>query len=50
MDKFEEKEVKKIRPFKNTWSDCLNNYVLVPIRKIVGDFEDSYQSFFKKYT
>ena len=41
MDKFEEKEANKIRSFKNTWLDCLNNYVPVPIRKIVGDFEDS---------
>ena len=23
MDKFEEKEMKKIRPIKNTWNDCL---------------------------
>ena len=34
MDKFEEKETKK-RKFqkKNTWYDCLINYISEPIKK-----------------
>ena len=33
MDKFEEKEMKKIRPIKNTWYNWLINYVPEPIKK-----------------
>ena len=40
MDKFEEKEIKKIRPMKNTWYDWLINYIPEPIRKNVGGFKD----------
>ena len=40
MDKFEQKEMKKIRPIKNTWYDWLIDYILEPITNIVGDFED----------
>ena len=32
-DKFEEKEMKKIRSIKNTWYDWLINYIPEPIRK-----------------
>ena len=34
------KEVKKIRPVKNIWSDWLINYIPEPIRKSVGGFKD----------
>ena len=39
MDKFEEKEIKKIRAIKNTWYDCLVNYIPEPIRKNVSGFK-----------
>ena len=28
MDKSEEKEIKKVRPIKNTWYDWLSNFFL----------------------
>ena len=34
MDKLEQKEMKKIRPIKNTWYDCLINHIPEPIRKV----------------
>ena len=40
MDKFEQKEMKKIRQIKNTWYDLLINYIPVPKTKSVGGFED----------
>ena len=40
MDKFEQKEMKKIRPVKNTCYDGLINYIPKPIRKRVGGFKD----------
>ena len=40
MDKFEQKEMKKIRPFENTWYDWLINYIPEPIRKSVVGFKD----------
>ena len=40
MDKFEEKEMKKIRPVKNTWYDWLINYISDPITNILDDFKD----------
>ena len=40
IDKFERKEMKKIRPIKNTWYDWL-------IRKSVGGFKDKIVSIFK---
>ena len=40
MDKFEQKEMKKIRRIKNTWYDLLVNYIPEPIRKSVGSFKD----------
>ena len=36
MDKFEVKEIKKIRPVKNSWNDGLINHIPEPITKIVG--------------
>ena len=33
MDKFEQKEMKKIKPIINTWYDWLINYIPEPIRK-----------------
>ena len=50
MDKFELKEMKKIRPVKNTWYDWLINYIPEPIRKSVGDFKDKIVSHFKTNT
>ena len=40
MDKFEQKEMKKIRQIKNTWYDLLINYIPVPKTKSVGGFKD----------
>ena len=34
MDKFEQKEIKKIRPVKNTWYDWLINYIAGSIKKV----------------
>ena len=33
MDKFEQREMKKIRPIKNTWYDWFINYILELITK-----------------
>ena len=40
MDRFEKKEMKKIRPIKNTQSDWIINYIPEPIRKSVGGLKD----------
>ena len=48
MDKFEQKEMKKIRSIKCTWYDWLINYIPVPMRKSVGGFEDKNVSLFKQ--
>ena len=50
MDKFEQKEMKKIRPIKNNWYDWLINYIPEPIRKNVGGFKDKIVSLFKTNT
>ena len=50
MDRFEKKEMKKIRPIKNTWYDWLINYIPEPIRKSVGGFKDKIVSLFKTNT
>ena len=47
MNKFQEKEMRKIIPIKNTWYDWLINYIPEPIRKIVGGFKDTVISLFK---
>ena len=39
-DKFEKKEIKKIRPIKNTSYDWLIDYIPKPIRKSLGGFKD----------
>ena len=40
MDKFEQKEMNKIRRIKNTGNDLLVNYIPELIRKSVGSFKD----------
>ena len=40
MDKFEQKEMKKIRPIGNTWYDWFINYIPVSLRKSLGGFKD----------
>ena len=50
MDKFEQNEMNKKRPIKNTCCDCLINYVSKPIRKSVGRFKDKIVHLFKKST
>ena len=50
MDKFEQKEMKTIRPIKTTWYDWWINYVPEPIRKSVGGFKDKVVSFLKSNT
>ena len=47
MDKFEQKEMKKIRPIKNNWHDYLIIYFPEPIRKSVDGFKDKTVSLFK---
>ena len=39
MDKFEQREMKEIRPIKIIWYDLLINYIPVPTRKSVGGFK-----------
>ena len=50
MDRFEIKEIKKIKPIKNTSYDWLINYIPEPIRKSVGGFKDKIISLFKTNT
>ena len=50
MDRFEIKEMKKIRPGKNTWCHWLISYILDPIRKSVGSFKHKIASIFKTNT
>ena len=50
MDKFEQKEMMKMRPIKNTWYDWLINYTSEPIRKSTGGFKDKTVSLFQKNT
>ena len=48
MDKFEQKEMMKTRPIKNTWYDWLIDYIHDSIRKSaggVGGFKDKIVSF-----
>ena len=47
MDKFEEKEIIKIREIKKTWYYWLINYIPEPLRKSVGGFKDKVISLFK---
>ena len=50
MDRFEEKEMYKIRPIKSSWCDWLINYIPEPIRKSVGGFKVKTVSIFNKHT
>ena len=50
MDKFGEKEMKKIRTIKNTWYNSLINYIHGPITKTVGGFRDNIVSRLNKNT
>ena len=50
MDKFEERKIKKSRSIKNTWYDCLINYIPDPIRKKICSFENKIVSPFKTKT
>ena len=50
MDKFEQKEMKKIRPIKNTWQDWLINCIPWSIRKSIGGFKDKIVRFFETNT
>ena len=47
IDKFEQREMKIIRLFKNTWHDWLINYILKHIRKSVSGFKNNVISLFK---
>ena len=47
MDKFEQKEMKKKRPVKDTWQDWLISYTPEPIGKSESDFKDQVVSIFK---
>ena len=47
MDRFLKKEIKKIRPVKDTCYDWLISYIPGPIRKSVSDFKDKIVSLLK---
>ena len=40
MDKFEQKELDKIKPIKNAWYDCLVDYIPELKRKRVRGFKN----------
>ena len=40
MDKFKQKETKKIKPIKNIWYNWLNNYIPGLIRRGEGSLKD----------
>ena len=44
------KEMKKIRPIRNTWYDWLINYIPETIRKSVGSFKNKIVNPFKTNT
>ena len=50
MDRFGRKEMKKIRPIKNSWYDWLIKYIPEPLRNSVGGFKDKTVSLFKRKT
>ena len=50
MNKFEQKEMKKKRPIKNTWHDWLISYILKPIRQFAVGFKVKFVSPFKTNT
>ena len=47
MKRFEKKEMKKIKPVKNTWYQWLICYILEPIRKSVHGLKDKIVSALK---
>ena len=47
MDKFEQKNMRKISPIKNTWYDWLINYLPELIRTSVVGFKDNVINLFK---
>ena len=47
IDKFEQKEIQKIRPIKNNWYDWLINYIPESMRKGAGEFKDKNVNFNK---
>ena len=47
MKMFEKKEMKKIKPVKNTWHQWLISYILEPIRKSVHGLKDQIVSALK---
>ena len=47
MENFEEKEMKKVPPFKNNWYVWLVNCISEPVRKSLGCIIDEFISLFK---
>ena len=50
MGRFEEKEMKKLRPIKKNWYNGLISYIPEPPTKIVGGFKDKVVSPFNTNT
>ena len=50
MNKFEQKEMKKMRPIKNNWYDWLINSIPKLIRRSADGFKDKVISLFKTNT
>ena len=50
MDKFEQKELKKISQLKNTLYDLLINYIPEPLRKNKNGFKDKVVTLFNANT
>ena len=50
MDRFEEKEMKKLRLIKKNWYNELINYIPEPLTKIVGGFKNKVVSPFNTNT
>ena len=50
IDIFEEEEMKKIRPIKNTWYDWVINFIPKPIRKSVSVLKGKVLNLYKKKT
>ena len=42
MNRFEEEEIKIIRPIRNAWYDSLINYLPKPTRKSVSVLKDKF--------
>ena len=50
MDRFELKEMIKIRPVKNSWYEWLINQIPASVRKAISIFKDKVVSLFKTST